>query len=887
MANPDNDALVRARLFQSGNPDVQRRLAAIRPRARTLGAGEVVFAASDPADCIFLLASPSSGGERAAEPLVQVRLAEDGLERGLRFARVVRGDIFGEAELVGAGLDPRPSTRISTARALTPVRVVGVPWAELTALFEIDPMIRVRLLKLATRRFLDAISAQHSHGHEDPDIVLADWLVEFSADLGVATSNRVTFPKKLNQTEIAEELGVSRETISRRLKEWERSGLVTSSAAGLEVVDYARLARIAGLRSGRDRVALGRAVADVGEELDRGDLIAARNIAADMLRYFPSSPQLLHAVALAAARSGDRGEAIAVLRDALLTPEGNLEALRERVQRALKNPFAPMEKLAASEWSEDAFDEDDDEGAPVLASSREVERLTADLAALEARLLKDSAFEVEVGPAKVLAEASRRAYEAIWRWSGSWYAGINAAAMACVSGDDENARRLASEVLKRLPEHPKDYWAAATRAEALFISGDEKSATAALADAAAAADATDSSRASTALQLRRLSSVIGLDAGEVRNRLALKTVALVTGHLFRGAEMDAEGQAEATRSIRAEAEAVLAKQSVGHVFGALACGTDIVVAEAALDAGIPFHAVLPFPVSRFAELSVDIGDPKGAEGSWRRRFDGVLSRAASLTIVDDEMPLDRDLDGHFYYGFRFMAGQALLRAAVLQTECLLIAVTDGSEAVNVAGAHRALADWRGAGRPADVIRFPFARKTPGGRPRGTSSFRPVVFLWDVAGNRADQIVVKKALKSKTLGAAAKEFLVVQRSSRVGGEGTAIVAPTLAAALRFAEACAEANAAMRIICDFGPALGADEQPDEKSIARFKAGSDMPGFPGGHPLATLSFAAQAVAEFDADLDVRAVGRTEEARGEGDHARRRSGLPVYRVGLKKVRI
>ena len=193
--------------------------------------------------------------------------------------------------------------------------------------------------------------------------MLADWLVEFAADLGVAASNRVSFPKKLNQTEIADELGVSRETISRRLKEWERSGLVTSSAAGLEVVDYSRLVRIAGLHSGRDREALSRAVADVAAEIDRGDLIDARNIGADMLRYFPSSPELLHAVALAAARSGDRDEAIAVLKGARLTPEGNLEALRERVARALKNPFAPIEKIAAADdWVDDAFDEED-EGA--------------------------------------------------------------------------------------------------------------------------------------------------------------------------------------------------------------------------------------------------------------------------------------------------------------------------------------------------------------------------------------------------------------------------------------------------------------------------------------------------------------------------------------------
>ena len=881
MANPDTEVLVRARLFQSSNPDVAKRLAAMRPRARSLAGGATVFEAKEAADCIFLLAGPSGSGERASEPLVQIRLAEDGSERGLRFARIVRGDIFGEAELVSAGLDPRPTTRISTARALTPVRVIGIPWTDLVVLFDLDPAIRTRFLKLAARRLLDAVSAQHSHGHEDPDIVLADWLVEFAADLGAAASNRVSFPKKLNQSEIADELGVSRETISRRLKEWERSGLVTASASGLEVVDYSRLVRIAGLRSGRDRTALSRAVADVAAEIDRGDLVNARNVAADMLRYFPSSPELLHAVALAAARSGDRDEAIAVLKGALLTPEGNLEALRERVLRALKNPCATMERLAADDWFDEAFD---DEDFPAVDDSREVERLTADLAALEARLLKDSAFEAGETPDKALAERSGRAYEAIWRWAGSWYAGINAAAMALVAGDTNAAKRLAEEVLKRLPDTPKDYWAAATCAEALFISADKEGGFSALAQAAAAGDATDSAKASTILQLRRLAPHLGLDVDDVRARLALKSVALVTGHLFRGGEMDAEAQAQAAKSIRAHAEAVFVEKNVGNLFGALACGTDIVVAEVALDLGIPFHAVVPFPLARFSELSVDIGDPKGGEGFWRKRFDDVLSRAASLTVVDDEMPLDRDLDGHFYYGFRFMAGLALLRAGVLQTECRLIAVTDGSEAVNMAGTSRAVADWLEAGRALDAIKFPFARRAPTGRPRGASAFRPVVLLWDVAENRADQAAIKKAIKSKSLGAGAKDFSIVPRTSRVGGDGTAIVAPTLDSALRLAEACADEKGAVRIICDFGPVLGADMQPDEKMIARLKAGSDMSGFPSGRPLATLPFAAQAVCEFGARLDVRAVGRGEETRGEGEgRARRRSGLPVYRVGLR----
>lgn len=874
MANPDNDALLSARLFQSSNPEVARRLASLRLSARAYAPGEAIFEAGDPADCVYLLAAVKETGERASEPLVQVQLSADASGRAARLTRVVRSDVFGETELLAAGLDPKPSARVSAARALTPARAVALHWRELAELFALEPAIRTRLVRLAARRLLDALAAEHSQSREDPDIVLADWLVELAADLGDAHSNRVRFPKKLSQTEIASELGVSRETVSRRLKEWERAGLIGSTAGGLEIVDYRRLVRIAGLRSGRDRAALSRAVADVAAEIDRGDLIAARNIGADMLRWFPSSPELLHLVALAAARSGDREEAIAVLKGARLTPDGDLGALRERVMRALKNPFLTPDRLT-DEWVDEAFDDEEE----AVGDVRVVEALVGDLAALEARLLKDLAFEASAGAEPKLAAQSGKAYAAIWRRIGSWYAGINASAMALVAGNAKEARALAAEVLKRLPDKPTDYWAAATRAEALLISGDKSGGEEALKRAAVAADATDSSRASTMLQLRRLAPALGLDVAKAAADLGVRSVALVTGHLFRGAEMDASTQAEAAAAIRAEAERVFEEQNVGNVFGALACGSDIVIAEAALDLGIPFHAVLPFPIDRYAELSVVIGDTEGVV-PWRKRFDDVLEQAASLTLIDDELPLDRDLDGHFFYGFRFLAGAAMLRADVLQAECRLVAVTDGSKSKNVAGASRAVADWLNAGRPLDPIAYPFVRKAQIGRARGATAFRPVVLVWDVSGGRADEAAVKKAGVAKQ-----KDFAVVARSSRTGGEGTAIVAPSLEAAISLAEKLAgeKGGDALRVICDFGPVLGADGTPDSKMIARLKAGSDLPGFPAGRPLATLTFAAPAVAEFGARLDVRAVGRTEEGRDGEGRARRRSGLPVYRLALR----
>src|SRR5262249_18833548 len=152
---------------------------------------------------------------------------------------------------------------------------------------------------------------------------------------------------------------------------------------------------------------------------------------------------------------------------------------------------------------------------------RAVEILVADIAGLEARLLKDAAFaKSERGDAGLAAEA-RRAYEAIWRRVGSWYAGINAAAMALVAGAAKEASALAGEVLARLPESPDNYWAAVTRAEALLISGNAAKGMAALKRAGRAADAADSAKASTMLQLRRLAPHLDLAIDDAAGNLGL------------------------------------------------------------------------------------------------------------------------------------------------------------------------------------------------------------------------------------------------------------------------------------------------------------------------------------------------------------------------------
>ncbi len=372
-----------------------------RLQLRALSAGECVFRPGDPADAIYLLLDARGSGEALhVDPLVQIEFKPPAGRRSLRFERIVHGEVFGELELLEQGLQTKAAKRTTSAFALTPSSIVPLPLTLIGALIDADPVFRARLTRIGAQRLLATLMQQHDKVHAFPDLLLADWLVELSADIGIAEGNRVRFPRKIAQEHIAADLGVSRETISRRLNEWERSGLLRTGARSqqIEILDYQRISRLASLRSARSRAALERTIGDIDAAIACGDLIRARNIGLDILRYYPSSPELHHRTALAAARSGDAKGALELLARSHLPMAGNLDALEDAVRKARKNPFLPMERILGDPFIDDGYGEDESAPLPGSNGAGDAEfeaQLVEDLAALNARLLKEQAFETK------------------------------------------------------------------------------------------------------------------------------------------------------------------------------------------------------------------------------------------------------------------------------------------------------------------------------------------------------------------------------------------------------------------------------------------------------------------------------------------------------------
>lgn len=240
--------------------------------------------------------------------------------------------------------------------------------------------------------------------------------------------------------------------------------------------------------------------------------------------------------------------------------------------------------------------------------------------AVKGRLLKDRALAWRgAGQAALFAEAAD-AYAAADRLLPQPYTRINVATLRLLAGDAAGAAAIASGLLDWMDatadilETP--YYIAATRAEAELVRGNNLAAEALL-EAAMAHDPEGWSDHATTLRQFGLIMAARNEDGRWLDRFRPPLSMHFAGHLgISGRDDGALGDAVAR---------VLEERRVGFGYGALAAGSDIVVAEALLAGGADLHVILPTTPDRFRAQSVS---PYGAD--WDQRFNACLAAAASV-----------------------------------------------------------------------------------------------------------------------------------------------------------------------------------------------------------------------------------------------------------------
>jgi adenylate cyclase len=164
-------------------------------------------------------------------------------------------------------------------------------------------------------------------------------------------------------------------------------------------------------------------------------------------------------------------------------------------------------------------------------------------------------------------------------------------------------------------------------------------------------------------------------------------VAMFCGNLF-------EGDSELEVRLAAEIRELIVGEKIGFAYGALAAGSDILIAEELLDAGVEVHVVLPFAEADFLAQSVE---PAGLE--WMARYEDCKDRAASVTFASSMSYMG---DGaQFAYGSKVTMGMARLRARHLNGAAVQLAIVEDDDAATLSNSD--IGAWRSAGGRSRVV----------------------------------------------------------------------------------------------------------------------------------------------------------------------------------------
>lgn len=348
--------------------------------------------------------------------------------------------------------------------------------------------------------------------------------------------------------------------------------------------------------------------------------------------------------------------------------------------------------------------------------------------AVKGRLLKDDALRTP--PAKQPAAFARAAaaYAAADALSPQPYTAINVATLNWLAGNRDAATAAARQLLTALDagddiaETP--YYLAAIRAEALLLCGDQAGAERAMRAAIAAQPNGWADHASTLCQLDLIIRSGGGEDGSGARAAWLDAFRPPRSLHFAGHLGVAGGDCAA---LAAAVDAALAAERIGFGFGALAAGSDIVIAERLLAAGCALGVILPTGVEDFARQSVE---PFGA--GWRARFDACLAAAHSLAVLtqfdDGYQPLATALAADV------AMGAAVLDARLHASHAVQLLLVDEGPGPYGAGLETARVGkrWVAEGRRQQLVRWPRNAPVPasGSRtvPEGSADLRLLALL---------------------------------------------------------------------------------------------------------------------------------------------------------------
>ncbi len=189
---------------------------------RTFPAGTRVFHEGDSSDACYIV---KEGSFRVT------REHSDG--RAITLATLGPGEIFGELAMLDG------DSRSASAEALSDGELLALPANDVRSLLARHPEIALKLVAGLVRRLRAANVRLTKQSFQTVPSRVAGILAQLSREHASANGEEVTI--RMNQTDLAQLAGTSRESVSRFLAELERAGVVRSGRGRVTVLDPPKL----------------------------------------------------------------------------------------------------------------------------------------------------------------------------------------------------------------------------------------------------------------------------------------------------------------------------------------------------------------------------------------------------------------------------------------------------------------------------------------------------------------------------------------------------------------------------------------------------------------------------------------------------------------------
>ena len=329
-----------------------------------------------------------------------------------------------------------------------------------------------------------------------------------------------------------------------------------------------------------------------------------------------------------------------------------------------------------------------------------------DIMALGGRLSKDLYLRAlrhgNAAKAKHYAQNSADQYDAAFQDSQGYYSGINAASMAFLADMPQDVvLGRVKAILDILPPAETltaqdHYFITATRAECFLLNENMDKAAETLKAAISFDPLNYTAHAATIKQFRMILKKKGKPADWLSSSSPPRAIHYA-GHI------DLDLSSEDLESLCISVSDHLQHYDIGFGYGALAAGSDIIIAEALLQEGAELHVILPCASDVFIEHSVK---PFGKD--WVSRFKTCLSAASSVKTLTASENWPSLLLNQLCA--RFAMGQAVLRSQYFGTPAAQLLIWNGEKERSYTAHHAK--DWEQTGRTQIILPVKNSRHSP-------------------------------------------------------------------------------------------------------------------------------------------------------------------------------